>query len=106
VINHVIGADRSDQVQVSRAADAGYFRPKSLGDLDGKRTDAARGTIDQNLLPFLQPRRIAQALQRDQRGRDRGGLLEVSVSRLQSDGSSLFNADVFGQSACSYSEDF
>src|SRR6266404_4840473 len=47
IIDYVIGADRSDQVQVFRAADAGYLRAKSLGDLDGKCSDASGRTIDQ-----------------------------------------------------------
>src|SRR5204863_5644949 len=99
VINHVIGTERSDQLQVFRAANAGYFRAEGLGDLDGKCPDTARGTIDQNLLPCLQTRRIAQTLQRYQCSRDRGGLLEGSVSRLQSDGSSLPYANVLGETA-------
>ena len=62
VVNHVIGTERSDQVQVFRAADAGYFRAKSLGDLHGKCPDASGRTIDQDLLPCFHMPRVAQAL--------------------------------------------
>ncbi len=41
VINHVIGTERSDEVQVSRATYAGYFRAKSLGDLNGECPNTA-----------------------------------------------------------------
>src|SRR4051812_43864231 len=51
VINHVIGPQGSDQVQVLRAANTGYFRAKILGDLDGKCPDTAGCAVDQDLLP-------------------------------------------------------
>ena len=62
IVDHVIGADRADQVQVFCAADAGNLGAISLGNLDGKCPDASGGTIDQDLLSCFHPRGVAQAL--------------------------------------------
>ena len=51
VINHVIGADRSDQIDLARAAHRRDFGAESFRDLNGKRADAAGRAIDQDLLP-------------------------------------------------------
>jgi hypothetical protein len=51
--------------QVPRAAHGCDFGPKRFGDLYRKRTYTTRRTIDQNLLPWLNLRFIAQTLQGD-----------------------------------------
>ena len=58
----MIGAERADEIQISRAAYAGYLGAKSLGDLDRKCPNASGRTIDQDLLSCFHARGVAQAL--------------------------------------------
>jgi hypothetical protein len=41
VIDYMIGADRSDKVEISGAATPVYFRAVRLGDLDSESSDTA-----------------------------------------------------------------
>jgi hypothetical protein len=68
VVDHVIGADRSDQVDVPWAAHAAHFGAESLGDLDGERADAPGCPIDQDLLTCLDVAVITNRLERNQAG--------------------------------------
>jgi hypothetical protein len=67
VVDHVIGADRSDQVRLGRAAHAGDLGAEGLGDLHGERADASRCTDDQDLLPGLHPCLVPHGLQGGER---------------------------------------
>src|ERR1700730_3241159 len=106
VINRVISTDRSDQVNVIRAADAGYLCAKCLGDLHGKCPDASGGAIDQDLVPCFDMACVAQALQSNKCGRDRRSLFETEVARFGNHCSVPPDADVLGESACPYSKHF
>src|SRR5439155_1654235 len=79
---------------------------KLLCDSDRKGHDASRRPTDQDLFSCFQPAGVAQALQRNKRGRDRRGLLEVNVGRLRHHRSARLDTNVFGERACLYSEDF
>ena len=83
VVDDVVGTDGPDHVHVLRAAHAGDLGAERLGDLDGERSDAARGAVDQDLLPGLDLALVAQELQGG-RGRHADGrrLLEGEVGRL------------------------
>src|SRR5947209_2652198 len=63
VINDSIRADRSHRVHTLRTAYAGYVCAERLGDLHGERTHSSRRTIDQDLLPRLNPPLVAKTLQ-------------------------------------------
>jgi hypothetical protein len=64
VINHAIRAKRSNEVHVSRTAHPRHISAEPLGDLYRERAHATRGTVDQDLLPGLNPALIAKTLQR------------------------------------------
>ena len=57
VVDDMVGADRSDQVHISRAAHTGHVRAERFGDLHGERTHTSRRTVDQDLLAWLNPSR-------------------------------------------------
>src|SRR6185503_17901507 len=50
VVDHVVGADRSDHIDVLRAGHRGDLSAHGLRDLDGEGADAARRPIDQDLM--------------------------------------------------------
>src|SRR5450759_110848 len=62
VVDDMVRSDRSDGVQVPRAAHAGHFRPEDLGDLHCEGSHAPRRTVDQDLLPGLHLAVIAKRL--------------------------------------------
>src|ERR1700730_3762076 len=72
VVDDMVGSDRSDQVHVSRAADAGHFRSQRLRNLYREATDAARGSVDQHLLPGLDLSVIANRQEGDGPGHGNG----------------------------------
>ena len=49
---------------------------------------------------------VAQTLQSNECGRDRGSLFETEIARLGNDCSVTPDANVLGETACSYAEDF
>src|SRR5437870_10786906 len=107
VIDNAIGADRFDKIDIARAANAGDFGAERLGDLDGESANAARRTVDQNLLSGLNVPFVAQSLQcREPGNRDRTGLLKGDVRRLQNNSAIGIDADIFGDSAILRSENF
>ncbi len=63
VINDPIRADGSHHFRIPRTAYASHNRAKRLGDLHRERTHASRRTIDQDLLPRLNPSLVAKTLQ-------------------------------------------
>src|ERR1700721_547187 len=63
IVNDPIYADGSNHVHISCTAHAGHICAERLGDLHSERTHASRCTIDQNLLPRLNPSLVAKALQ-------------------------------------------
>src|SRR5438270_159520 len=86
VIDHLVRADRSDRLDVVRAADAGHVRAERLRDLHGERADAARRAVDEDALTRSELALVAKTLQRGEaRHRDRRGLLEAEVDRLRRD---------------------
>ena len=96
VVDDMVGAERSDQLDVAGAAYAGDLGPEGLRDLDGIGADAARGAVDQHLLALLQAARIPEAVERGKcRRRDGGGFLERQVGRHREDGL-LRRLGVFG----------
>src|SRR5919204_641452 len=84
VVDDVVGADRADQVHVPRAAHAGHVRSERLRKLHREGTDAARRTVDQDLLPGSHLALVAKRLQGDEAGQGSGrGVLEREVGRLR-----------------------
>ena len=76
-----------------------------LGDLYGKRTNAARRAIDQDLLSGLKIAFIAKGLQGGKRGdRQRRSLLECHALRDVGDGSILGNKNVLGEGSSATTE--
>src|SRR5205807_6842313 len=87
VIDDVIGADRSDKIEVACPTNSRDLCAKRLGDLHGEGSYTSGRAVDQNLLPGLNLS-ITQALQRSKSGqRNRGGLLKRNVRRLDDQGS-------------------
>src|SRR6266511_3331527 len=83
VVDHRVGTDRADEVDVRTAADAGHLGTEHLGDLDREGADSAGRTVDQNLLPRLYPSPVPDGLQYcDAAGGKGGGLLEGDRGRL------------------------
>ena len=64
VVDDVIGAERSHEVDVPRAAHRGHLRAERFRDLHGERPDASRGAVDQDLLPRLKLPLVAKTLER------------------------------------------
>ena len=60
VVDHVIGAERADQIGVGGAADTGHLGAALLGELHGHHADRAGGTVDENVLARLQLRAIEE----------------------------------------------
>src|ERR1700730_1100229 len=51
----MVSPNRSRRVHIPRAANGGDFSPERFGNLDRKRTHAARRAINQNLVAWLDP---------------------------------------------------
>src|SRR2546428_2171307 len=84
VIDDFVSADRLDQIQIPRAADAGHVRAERLADLHCECAHASRGAINQDLAARPNLSMVAKALQRSQ-SRDVGGsgLLERNDAGFQ-----------------------
>src|SRR5215470_18146173 len=63
VINHVVCAQRSDQVYIPRTTDASHLCTQRLGDLHGEGPHASRRTVHQDCLPRLKVSHVAKTLQ-------------------------------------------
>src|ERR1700733_7866681 len=84
VINDLICADGSDQVDIPRTAYAGHLCAERLGDLHGERTHASRRTVYQDFLARLNVALGAKTLQcRERTHRHSSRLLKGDVMRLQ-----------------------
>src|SRR5207244_13286955 len=64
VIDDMVSADRADHLYVPRAAHAGHLGAERFADLHGGCTDAARSTIDQDLLASRDLPPVATQLER------------------------------------------
>jgi len=64
IVNDPIGAEGSDHLHISGAANAGHVCAVRLGDLHGERAYASGGAVDQEVLPRLHVPLIAKTLQR------------------------------------------
>src|SRR5881409_3141552 len=103
VIDDVIGADRSDKIDIARAANRRNLRAKKFGDLNGERSDTSSRAVNENLLPGLNIS-LAQTLQRNESGQRQGGcLFKGDVRRLQ-DQCSFASACILGQTAATEPE--
>src|SRR5438552_13626235 len=86
VYDDVVSADRADHLYVPRAAHAGHFGAKRFGDLHRECTVATRGSIDQDLLTWLDLALVAKQLESGRcRHADGRGLLEGEVCRLRNE---------------------
>ncbi len=107
VVDDVVGTERADQLDVPRAAYTRHLGAQRLGDLHGKRADAARGAIDQHFLPGLERGAVAQRLQRrEARHVDGGRLLEADTRRLPGQVAVFGDGQVFGERTVAAAEDF
>src|SRR5437879_12719106 len=79
VIDYVIGANRSDKIEIPRAANSRDLCAKRFGDLHGECSNTSGRAVNQYLLPGLNLS-LTQALQRSKSGqRERSGLLKGDV---------------------------
>src|SRR2546426_12713663 len=85
VVTHPpVRPDRSDHVDVSRAADACHVRSKRLRDLHRESAHASRRTVDQDPLPRPNPAFVPEALHGGLAGHGYGRrLLEREAHRLR-----------------------
>ena len=107
VIDDVIGAKRADQLDIPGTAHARHLGAQRLRDLHGESPDAARGAIDQYLLPGLERGAVAQRLQRrEARHVDGSRLLEADTRGFQRQVAVLGDRHVFGERAVAAAEYF
>src|SRR5260370_13988121 len=84
VVDDMVCTDGEDHVHVLRPADTGDRGAVGLGDLHRERSNASRGTIDQDLLARLDLCLIAKKRQGSDCGHtDCCGLLEGEIGRLE-----------------------
>src|SRR5271170_6963159 len=87
VVNDPICADGSNHVHIPGTAYAGHICAERLRDLHSERTHASRCTIDQDLLPRLNPSLVAKTLQSSEcRNRYTSRLLKRHVIRFHDQG--------------------
>lgn len=85
VIDEVVGADPTDQVELLSAAHPGHLGAHRLGDLHGEAADPAAGAGDQHPLPGADAGDVAQRPERGEAGHRHGrGLLEREARGLGS----------------------
>src|SRR5437899_8243019 len=83
VVDDMVSADRSNHVHVPRTAHPGHLRAERLRDLHRERSEASGGTVDQDLLTWLDLPLIAKQLEGGGGGYPNGrGLLEREVRRF------------------------
>src|ERR1700726_539237 len=98
VIDHMIGADRTDKIDISRTANAGDLRAERFRDLDRESAHASGRAVHQNLLTSLNMTFVAETLQRgDGRDWNRSRLFERDVGGLRHNGAIGQNANVLGK---------
>ena len=78
VVDGVLGAKRPHQLEIRAAAYGGDLRAVVLGELDGEGADAARGSVDQDLLAALDVRLLEKVERRAGSDRARRRLLRRS----------------------------
>src|SRR5436309_10358483 len=106
VINDVICAERSNQIDIPRAAHAGHICTERFRDLHGERADASRRTVNQDLLPRLNFSLVSKRLQRrDSSYIDRSRFLKREVRRFQRNCSVRAWTNVLGKGTSSSAED-
>src|SRR5438445_6978566 len=82
----MVSADRADHLHVPRATRAGHLGAERFGDLHGECTDAARGTVDQDLLTWLDLALVAKQLESGGcRHADGPVLLEAEACRIRTE---------------------
>src|SRR5206468_7666730 len=105
VINDLVGADRSDHVEVPGPANARHVRSERLRDLHPERPHAPRCAVDQHLPPGPDLSFVTKTLEgSDCRHRYRGSLLERHVGRLR-DETDVLHSDVLGKRPYAHPED-
>jgi hypothetical protein len=99
VIEDVIGTKPGDELGVPGGGRRGYPGAVQRRKLDSVATDAAGATMDQDMLPRLQPRVLVQGLPGRERTQGKGsGLGMADTGRLDSQVRGR-RSDVFGRSA-------
>ena len=105
VVDNPVRANRPDDVSIPRAADGCDVCSECSGNLHRKRADAARRTIDQDILPRLHPSVVANGLERGEGGHGHGrGCLKGHVEGFAHDRSVLRETHVLGEGSRSATE--
>jgi hypothetical protein len=103
----VIRSERTDKIEIARAANAGHFRAKGFCNLHCESAYAAGRAVDQNFLPCLDMSLVAQTLQGSDSGHaDRSCLFECDVGGLHCYGSIGARANILRQRAIAPAEHF
>src|SRR5262249_45836091 len=107
IIDHLVGAERAHQLDVSAAADTGHIGPECLRNLDRESSDATGRTVDQDLLPSLDLPLIAQSLKGSYpRNRDGSSFFKTKVSGLHRDRPGCARTDILGEGPGPSAKDF
>jgi hypothetical protein len=86
VVDHLIGAETADIIDVAGAGGADDAGAKVLGELDGKTSDAAGAALDQDRLAAGELQRVLQRIDGGKPGeRQRGGIDMRQPLRLLAD---------------------
>src|SRR5439155_8590897 len=105
VINHVICAERSDKIDISRTAHTSHIRAERFRDLHRECAHASRRAVNQDLLTRLDFSFVAKSLQRrDARYVYRSCLLKREIGRLQRDCALGAPTYILGKSPASSAE--
>src|SRR5947207_1532661 len=98
VIDHVIGADGANKIDIPRATDTCYFGAKRFRYLHRESANASGSAVDQYLLSCLNLSFVAKTLQSgDCRDRNGSRFFECDVSGLGRDRAVRQNANVLGK---------
>src|SRR6266542_6764933 len=98
IIDDVICAERSNQIDIPCAAYAGHICTERFRDLHGERADASGRTVNQDLLPGLNFSFVAEGLQcRDSSYIDRSRFLKRQVRRFERNCSVCARTYVLGE---------
>src|SRR4051794_17191234 len=107
VVYDVIGADGSNEIDISRAAHARDFSPKCLCYLHRECSDASGRAVHQNFLSGLNLSLVTKTLQRgNRRNRHSGRLLEGHIGWLAYDSSIGQHTNVFRKGSIPPTENF
>src|SRR4029453_19338649 len=106
-INERTGGERSEKIDIARAADAGHICTKCFCDLHRERAHASGSAVNQDLLPRLHISPVANSLQcRYPRYINRSCLLECQVGWFQRQRARRARTYIFGKGAASSAEHF